>query len=77
MLNAKQTQLILEEHFKACYNYWKMSGYCKDEREAFANAIGDVRNAKCDPFTPCGEEINIETRDMFVKYREQDLGGNK
>lgn len=74
MLNKEQTQLIMEKHFKACYDFWKRSGYCKDEREAFANAIDDVRKMKRDPFTPCGEEIDIETRDAFVRYREQDMG---
>ncbi len=76
MLNAKQTQLVVEKHFNACYRFWIMSG-CKDECEAFANAINDIRNMKYDPFSPCGEEIDIETRDAFVKYREQDLGGKK
>ena len=74
MLNKEQTQLIMEKHFKACYDYWKRSGYCKDEREAFANAVDDIRNMKRDPFSPCGEEIDIETRDAFVRYREQDMG---
>lgn len=73
MLNAKQTQLILEKHLKACYDFWIRSG-CKDERDAFANAVDDIRNLKRDPFSPCGEEIDIETRDAFVKYREQDMG---
>lgn len=77
MLNAQQTQLIMEKHFKACYDYWMRSGYCTDEREAFSNAIDDIRNMKHDPFSPCGDKIDIETRNQFVKYREQDLGGKR
>ena len=76
MLNAKQTQVVVEKHFKACYDFWIRSG-CKDEREAFENAINDIRNMKHDPFSPHGEEIDIEARDQFIKYREQDLGGKK
>ena len=74
MLNAQETQLVMEKHFRACFNFWKKSGYCKDEREAFANAIDDVRNMKRNPLTMQGEELDIETRDKFVRYREKDLG---
>lgn len=77
MLNAQETQLVMEKHFKACFRYWLTSGCCKDKREAFANAIDDVRNMKRDPFTMQGEELDIETRDKFVRYREQDLGGKR
>lgn len=72
MLNAHQTQLIMERHFKSCYNFWLRTVH--NEREAYINAIEDVRNMKHDPFSPCGEEIDIETRDAFVRYREQDMG---
>lgn len=74
MLSAQETQLVMEKHFRACYRYWLTSGYSKDKREAFANAINDVRNIKRNPLTMQGEELDIETRDKFVRYREQDLG---
>lgn len=72
MLNKEQTNLVLEKHFNACYNYWKLT--VNDDRKAFANAIEDIRHMHHDPFTMSGEEIDIDTRDKFVRYREQDLG---
>jgi hypothetical protein len=74
MLNAHETQLILEQHFKDCKNYWLRSGYCKDEREAFVNAIDDIKALKRNPFVPCGDLLDVETKEKFIKYRIQDLG---
>ena len=74
MLNAHETQLILERFFRDCNNYWLRSGYCKDEREAFAKAIDDIKVLKRDPFLPCGDLLDVETKEKFIKYRIQDLG---
>ena len=72
MLNAYETQLILERFFSDCYNCWLR--YCKDEREAYTNAINDIEDTKRDPFSPQGEWLDEETRTKFIKYKKQNLG---
>lgn len=74
MLSKQETQLVLEQFFGDCNNYWLRSGYCKDEREAFENALDDIKTLRRDPFSPCGEELNQEAKAEFIKYRKQDLG---
>lgn len=74
MLKAHETQLVLERFFRDCNNYWLRSGYCKDEREAYANAIDDIKALKRNPLVPCGDLLDVETKEKFIKYRIQDLG---
>ena len=74
MLSKQETQSVLEKFFKDCNNYWLRSGYCKDEREAFENALDDIKVLRRDPFSPSGEELNQETKAEFIKYRKLDLG---
>lgn len=74
MLSKQETQLVLEKFFKDCNNYWLRSGYCKDEREAFVNALDDIKTLRRDPFSPSGEELDYEAKAEFIKYRKQDLG---
>lgn len=72
MLSKIKTEIILEKFFSECFRYWSMQG--KDEREAFQYALNDIRRIKHDPYVPSGEEIDIETKEKFVRYREMDLG---
>ena len=72
MLNAHETQLVMENFFKNCLNFWRRS--TNDEREAFKNALNDTRRIMTDPFSPCGDRLDVETKNKFIKYREMDLG---
>ena len=72
MLNAHDTQLVMEKFFRDCQNFWRRT--INDEREVFERALNDTRRIKTDPFSPCGEKLDEETRVKFIKYREQDLG---
>ena len=72
MLNEKETILAMENIFKDCFNFWKRS--TNDEREAFKKALNDVRGMTTDPFSPCGDKLDVETKNKFIKYREMDLG---
>ena len=45
-----------------------------DEREAFERALNDTRRIMTDPFSPCGDRLDVETKEKFIKYREMDLG---
>ena len=72
MLNQHDTQLAMEKFFRDCQNFWSRT--INDEREVFERALNDIRRIKTDPFSPCGEKLDEETRIKFIKYREQDLG---
>ena len=72
MLSAKETGLVLEKFFNDCLNFWKRT--MPNEREAFVNALDDVKKIKHNPFTPCGELLDVEAKEHFVRYREMDLG---
>lgn len=72
MINAQETQLILQQFFMECLNFWQRS--LSDKREAFQYAIDDVKNIKKDPYSPQGQELDLEVKERFVKYRELDLG---
>ena len=72
MLNAQQTQLALENFFRDCQNFWRRT--INDEREVFEKALNDTRRITTDPFSPCGDKLDIETKVKFIKYREMDLG---
>ena len=72
MLNQHDTQLVMENFFRECQNFWRRT--VNDEREVFEKALRDVRSITTDPNSPCGEKLDEETRIKFIKYREQDLG---
>lgn len=72
MLNERETQLIIENFFRECQNYHRRN--TNDEREVFARALNDVSNLTTDPYSPCGDKLNEETKNQFIKYREMDLG---
>lgn len=72
MLNEQETQLVMENFFRDCLNFWRRS--VNDEREAFEKALNDIRRITTDPFSPCGDGLDKETKNQFIKYREMDLG---
>ena len=72
MLNERETQIILEQFFEDCKRHWRCEGY--DERNAFEFAISDVEVLERDLFSPLGNELDQETKEKFIKYRQQDLG---
>ena len=72
MLNERETQLVMENFFKDCLNFWRRS--TNDEREAFEKALNDTRRIMTDPFSPCGDKLDVETKEAFIRNREQDLG---
>ena len=72
MLNEHETQLIMENFFRDCLNFWGRS--TNNRREAFEKALNDTRRIMTDPFSPCGDKLDVETKEKFIKYREMDLG---
>lgn len=72
MLNEHDTRLVMENFFRDCLNFWRRS--TNDEREAFENALNDIRRITTDPFSPCGDKLDVEAKNQFIKYREMDLG---
>ena len=72
MLNEHETQLVMENFFKDCLSFWRRS--MNDERVAFEKALNDTRHIMTDPFSPCGDRLDEETKNKFIKYREMDLG---
>lgn len=72
MLNAHDTQLVMEHFFRDCLNFWRRS--INDEREAFEKALNDTRGITTNPFSPCGDKLDVGTKINFIKYREMDLG---
>ncbi len=72
MLNAHETQLVMEHFFNDCLNFWRRN--TNDKRAAFEKALNDVRGITTDPFSPCGKKLNVATKENFIKYREMDLG---
>lgn len=71
MLNEQETQLVLQQFFGECLSFWKRS--ISDEREAFKNAIDDVRSLTKDPYSPQGKKLDEDVKTRFIKYRELDL----
>lgn len=72
MLTAKETEKIMDKFFHECFRYWKTQKY--DERTAFEYALDDVKSLKHDPYVPTGKQLDIETKNQYIKYREMDLG---
>lgn len=73
MLNSKETYVVLEKFFNDCLRFWR-GHHGFDERKAFEFALDDVKGLRHDPFVPCGKELDVETKEKFIKYREMDLG---
>ena len=72
MLNEHDTQLAIEKFFRDCLTFWKRN--VNDEREAFERALIDTRRITTDPLSPCGDKLDVSTKEKFIKYREMDLG---
>ena len=72
MLNKRETELTLERFFNDCLKFWERQGL--DERDAFKNALCDTSVITRDPFSPCGDTIDEETKAKFIHYRKIDLG---
>lgn len=72
MLNQRDTQLALENFFRDCQNFWRRT--INDEREVFEKTLNDTRRITTNPFSPCGDKLDIATKEAFIKYREMDLG---
>ena len=72
MLNEHETQLVMEHFFRDCQNFWRRT--INDEREVFENALNDTRRITTNPFSPCGDKLDMETKEAFIRYRMQDLG---
>ena len=71
MLGKRETELILAKYFRDCLKFWMRT--VPTEREAFQNALDDIRHIKKDPFSPQGKELDVETKKQFIKYRDLDL----
>lgn len=72
MLNYDQTSSILGQFFNACLKFWWSAG--KDKRTAWEMAISDIEGLTTDPYSPCGEPLDVEAKAAFIKYRKMDLG---
>ena len=72
MLNQHETQLVMENFFRDCLNFWRRS--TNDEREAFEKALNDTKQIMTNPYSPCGDRLDEETKAKFIRYREIDLG---
>lgn len=72
VLSKRETELVMEQFFNDCLNFWKREGY--DSRNAFEKALNDVRSLERDPFSPCGDKLDEEAKLKFIHYREMDLG---
>lgn len=72
MLNERETTLVLEEAMRGGLRFWKHQGY--DERDVFIKALEEVENMETDPTSPCGDKLDVVTKEKFVRYRKIDLG---
>lgn len=72
MLNEKETELVLENFFRDCLEFWRRN--VNDERLVFMKALDDIKGITSDPFSPCGDKLDIKTKEAFIRYREMDLG---
>lgn len=72
MLNERETILALEEAMRGNVRFWERQGY--DERESFIKAIEEIEEMATDSGSPCGEKLDIATKQKFINYRKQDLG---
>lgn len=68
MLSISKTQEILKQFFGECVEFWKKEG--KSEQEAYALALKDVESTTYDPYSPQGEELDTQTKEIFVHYKK-------
>lgn len=71
MLDAKETELVLDKFFKECWRYWKLKGHT--ERQSFIHALNDIQTLKRNPYDPNGDFLDIATKQKFIEYRRMDL----
>lgn len=75
MISARETQEILERFFDDCLRFWMHQGSDHGHKQkAFKLALEDVKSIHRNPFVPCGDELDAETKANFIMYREMDLG---
>ena len=72
MIDAKETEIILNQFFGECVVFWRHNG--KTDRESFENALNDIKSINCNPYEPHGDLLDIETKQKFIEYIEMDLG---
>jgi len=72
MIDAKETEKILDKFFRECWRFWRLRG--NTSRQSFENALKDIRNIKHNPYVPTGDLLNEEAKQKFIHYREIDLG---
>lgn len=72
MLNERETELVLDHTMIDCRKFWERQGY--DEREAFIKALEEIEEMTTDPSSPCGEKLDIATKEKFIHYRKMDIG---
>ena len=72
MINAKETEKILGIFFAECFEFWRFNG--SDDRQAFENALQDIKGINHDPNSPHGDLLDKEAKEKFIHYREVDLG---
>lgn len=82
-MNREQTLKVLEEHFNSCVRFWlhdKQSGTNGDERQAYINAMEDIKNIQYNPFCIQAKAENLldqEAVKEFKKYRLMDIYGTR
>ena len=72
MIESKETEIILNQFFGECINFWKHNG--KTGRESFENALNDIKSINRNPYEPHGDLLDVETKQKFIEYRTMDLG---
>lgn len=71
MLSKHETLVIMDDFFRDCLGFWRRN--VDDEREAFENALNDVRCITTNPFSPHGDKLDVEAKAKYIKNRELDL----
>ena len=72
MLNAERTKEIINSFYEDCVKFWIREG--RETTEARRLAIRDCEELKHDPFSPCGEELDLKAKDEFLeKLRKFEL----
>lgn len=65
MLSKEKTMEILEQFSQECYDFWIRQG--KSHKDAFELALKDIKDVKHDPYVPCGELLDAEAKEEFIK----------
>lgn len=65
MLSKEKTREILQQFSQECYNFWRREGCNHDQ--ATDKMIKDLKCIEHDPYVPCGELLDIETKEEFIK----------